>query len=566
MPPLLAPTRSTTGCFTCKIKRKKCDEAKPHCLRCQKSNIQCPGYVYVTNLNKPTRPRKLRTFPAPRTLAGQILLTTYQHILFPNPQQQKSQLRDQTSVRHQLAVSETPGNSLDAPPMMHDNTLSDDVDLSNPWVFLSSFSGSLQQTSNNLDSLLGVDPKPINPEPITTLPDISNDAPMTLGQASLLDALLGLEQPSNSTVQHPPNTGSPFDPNSTSTEDDNLISDDEDSEGVISIISRVPVLDKTAEGNALPYVLQSYATWIRRMAFDPIRMVRIARDFVFGQFAGGEESRWLVTLLADIGSRIANFEITDGTYDPAISILQNTVIRRLGTVRSIPSTNGSELVQALDAALETIMINFFVSPLSDVVALREEAAPIFGQLCPNTSISLPALFVHPLVCLRQYAHVDIFLSVVMDLPTMFLYDTVVGDSQTPGSSQLTFDVSGENGIQWLHGIPDPLVLLFAKFKSMREDGLIPSAEVVKYYEHEINNLQPFQSPSSDPILVIMRCLVHECWKQLFDYLHVKQALCGDSANTPRVRQVFKRFLKLMLRVKPGRFPDEFLILHFALVG
>ncbi|KAL7893038.1 hypothetical protein HDV63DRAFT_368552 [Trichoderma sp. SZMC 28014] len=33
-----------TGCFTCKIRKVKCDEAKPHCLRCTSTRRNCDGY------------------------------------------------------------------------------------------------------------------------------------------------------------------------------------------------------------------------------------------------------------------------------------------------------------------------------------------------------------------------------------------------------------------------------------------------------------------------------------------------------------------------------------------
>ncbi|TVY39574.1 Transcriptional regulatory protein [Lachnellula occidentalis] len=34
-----------SGCITCKVRRVKCDETKPHCVRCQKFGIGCDGYV-----------------------------------------------------------------------------------------------------------------------------------------------------------------------------------------------------------------------------------------------------------------------------------------------------------------------------------------------------------------------------------------------------------------------------------------------------------------------------------------------------------------------------------------
>ncbi|KAH7324231.1 hypothetical protein B0I35DRAFT_387889 [Stachybotrys elegans] len=40
----MAP-RSKKGCISCRIRRVKCDETKPHCLRCQTSRRVCDGYL-----------------------------------------------------------------------------------------------------------------------------------------------------------------------------------------------------------------------------------------------------------------------------------------------------------------------------------------------------------------------------------------------------------------------------------------------------------------------------------------------------------------------------------------
>ncbi|KAK5169127.1 uncharacterized protein LTR77_006436 [Saxophila tyrrhenica] len=39
-----AHARSKTGCGTCRRRKKKCDEAKPTCLNCEKNNVVCDGY------------------------------------------------------------------------------------------------------------------------------------------------------------------------------------------------------------------------------------------------------------------------------------------------------------------------------------------------------------------------------------------------------------------------------------------------------------------------------------------------------------------------------------------
>ncbi|KAI9653277.1 MAG: hypothetical protein M1831_006112 [Alyxoria varia] len=36
--------RTKTGCLTCRRRKKKCDESKPNCLNCQKTNAICEGY------------------------------------------------------------------------------------------------------------------------------------------------------------------------------------------------------------------------------------------------------------------------------------------------------------------------------------------------------------------------------------------------------------------------------------------------------------------------------------------------------------------------------------------
>ncbi|KAJ1303719.1 hypothetical protein OPQ81_008144 [Rhizoctonia solani] len=46
--------RSTAGCYTCKRRKKKCDETQPHCLRCIRSGKECEGPLTLKN-TEPTR-------------------------------------------------------------------------------------------------------------------------------------------------------------------------------------------------------------------------------------------------------------------------------------------------------------------------------------------------------------------------------------------------------------------------------------------------------------------------------------------------------------------------------
>lgn len=47
-----------TGCVTCKIRKVKCDETKPYCLRCTKTGRKCDGYLDPRNLASRRRPKE----------------------------------------------------------------------------------------------------------------------------------------------------------------------------------------------------------------------------------------------------------------------------------------------------------------------------------------------------------------------------------------------------------------------------------------------------------------------------------------------------------------------------
>ncbi|KAH7345530.1 hypothetical protein B0J17DRAFT_640224 [Rhizoctonia solani] len=574
----MARTRSATGCLACKTKHKKCDETKPHCLRCLKSRIACPGYTYVQNLHKPSK--KLRTVPAPRTVAGRSRTTTHQEAPLVNVEGSEAQPQDQSPIGYELVTSDPSYSAMGSSAVPNAGTLSEAINISNNLTSSPSSSESLQHSSVDFNPSHRPIVNITNPGPDPPFSSTSTAAPTTSGQASLMEALLSLGQPPD--PDPPQQCAQPRTRPTTALLLDTSIpvisnrSPDTERQGnstthdtyldvAVSMTRRQPVLDRTAESNALPFVLQSYATWIGRMALEPLHLTHLARDFVLSHFEGGEQSRWIVVLLANIGSRIGSVDPVGATPRHLVSMLQKAVWRRIAAVKSLPSHTEPELVKALDCAIETMLIHVFASPLSEVMTLRQEAAPIFRQLCPEppgAPIDLHSLLQHPLRCLRHYAEIDLTFSVVSGMPTLFQYQVTIPNSQHSNPDPAS---QGEDIIQWLHGIPNRLLLSFAKMKSMHQDGLIPDGEMVTSIEQDLQELPSFSGYSSDRFLAIMRCVVQECWRQAaFVYLYM--AVCGDPCDTPRVRQAFKRYVKLLQGTKPGRLPDEFLILTLLLIS
>ncbi|KAH7345550.1 hypothetical protein B0J17DRAFT_713108 [Rhizoctonia solani] len=576
----MAPTRSTTGCLACKTKRKKCDETKPYCLRCQKSRIECPGYIYIQNSNKPHK--KLRTLLAPRTVTGQYQAAAHQATPSANAEELEAQLQEQLPLGHELVPSDAAYNVTGSSVALNVGAPSETIDISNNLTSSSSSTGTLQHSSINFNPSHQPEVNIAKPETIPSFPSTSTAAPMTSGQASLLEALFSLGQPPHlDSPQHcaqaitrptiellsdmDTSFVSNWPPHDTGRQYDGTSSEGESSWGVADVICTQPVLDRTVKSNALPFVLQSYVTWISRMALEPLRLTRLARDFVFRHFEGGEQSRWIVVLLANTCSRVGSVYLVETTPSHLLSMLQQAVRRRLAAVKSLPGPKEAELVQALDCAIETLLIHIYASHLSEAMTLRHEAAPIFRQLCsepPGAPINLNLLLQHPLHCLRHYAEIDITFSVVTDMPTLFRYDVAIADSQ---HSELYRANQGDGIIQWRIGLPNQLILSFAKMKSMHQDQFTPNGQTVALLERDLRELLPFSGPSSDRFLAVMRSVVQECWRQAaFIYLYM--AVCGDPCDTSRVKRAFKRYSRLLRATKPGRLPDEFLILTLLLVS
>ncbi|KAH7345560.1 hypothetical protein B0J17DRAFT_640301 [Rhizoctonia solani] len=151
------------------------------------------------------------------------------------------------------------------------------------------------------------------------------------------------------------------------------------------------------------------------------------------------------------------------------------------------------------------------------------------------------------------------------MPTLFRYEVAISGSQPSHPHQSVSANQGDGIVQWLHGIPNQLILLFAKMISMRADGSALSEETVTSVEQEICKTLPIDSSSSDRFLAVMRLIVQECWRQVA-LVYLYMAVCGDSSNAPRVQQAFDRFMRLLNGTQPGRLPDEFLTLPLITIS
>ncbi|CAE6451372.1 unnamed protein product [Rhizoctonia solani] len=151
---------------------------------------------------------------------------------------------------------------------------------------------------------------------------------------------------------------------------------------------------------------------------------------------------------------------------------------------------------------------------------------------------------------------------MLDIPMLFRYDCTPQNTEPDCA---VGDARSDAGPQWFHGTPERFIAIFSKINAMREDKWVPTPEIVAVFERGIQDFRPTQDSSPHSFLSVTRLVVQECWRQVA-YVYLYMGLCGDSSDTPRVKRAFRQFMKLLDGTKPGRMPDEFLVMNIILIA
>ncbi|KAJ1310630.1 hypothetical protein OPQ81_009159 [Rhizoctonia solani] len=311
--------------------------------------------------------------------------------------------------------------------------------------------------------------------------------------------------------------------------------DDNDPEGVRIILCRAPRADRNIKENTLPFVLYCYSQWAIATIFEPLKVTHKIRDQVISQFSS-ENTRTKSILIANV-------------------------------MNICGSAKEQNAVRILDNMLEIIAIQLDTHPLSNCVQSLENAACIFRRACPELpgrSINLPNLLLDLSLNLRHFATMDIIKSVATGLPTCFQYEV-------PFSLELCdrvyhWQLQGNYGLQWLYGLPDQYIMLFAWINTLSETpGAGVNTKLITWIESQLPQIKVAIDESGDPSLRIGRMMVLESWRFTVP-IYLYMVLCKANANDVRVIRAQKGFMRLLRTVKPGRNPDAYLIISMAVVG
>ncbi|KAJ1310629.1 hypothetical protein OPQ81_009158 [Rhizoctonia solani] len=500
--------------MSCKIRRKKCDETKPQCLRCQASGKAC-AYEYVEYPESEAY-RVKRTKPAPRhTSKG----------LSRPPRNVSASPSDAN-----LASSFTPpiiGSSTALPLSIIPELPSNGVYPSTSLVVSRSITGPPSEPfmpTTTLQLLSDINPGPVSSS--GSSPDLAL-VPVVTAHAT-----------SGSTSQ------------------------------ASSLLCVALTIDKNVKENTLPFVLHCYSLWVLVRVFEPLKIAHVMRDQVITQFSS-EKSRIRTILIANVMDMFARNMTIDGPRKTILNRLalevQKSSAAFLNIPPSTPLLDRQNALRTLDSMLEIFSLQIPTQSTHTCIQSLDYAAPVFRRACPDPPtqpVNLANILLGSDLNLQHFATIDIIRSVTTGLPTYVQYEV-------PSSLELCeymFRLKGSLGLRWLHGIPDQFILLFAWIISLSgipEAGR--STELITWIETNLPLIKVATHESGDPALRICRMVVQECWRCAVR-IYLYMVLCKANSYDSRVVRAQKGFMRLVRSVKPGRNPDVYLLTPMVIAG
>ncbi|CAE6402657.1 unnamed protein product [Rhizoctonia solani] len=601
--------RSTTGCCTCKRRKKKCDERQPTCFRCEKAGFECEGYAPlespdsrgVMRRSKPTpasRPRHVAPVErCPRdsslTRLSNASLSLEEHSTSgsltnvtqdacdsdqpksstslasntPQPDPHSESLSGQDSSGRAALGSQAPNTcwNPDASLMAPFPTIQDS---SGPQLSASSTprrncaSGSNQARSES-PSGLGYYSVGSNATNVFTVA-FSNTDP--------LETPFGPSQ-TGLVLNFGPFSAPDWFP-SVPHQQAYVVKVDEDSEseydgyeGAEQTMCIAPTMDPNTRDNTLPFVLQCYARWVNLAVFDPRNVVDLLKNSIIEQFMRSQGERTRIILLANVIGILGKTINLNSKTLSLVSFLRTEAHEKLAKFVSPRSEDNHEVgmrdaLLVLDFMTEVILIQRYCSPITTALGLMEAAGPVFRRACPEPPgepVNLPRVLASG-INLRHFATNDVIVSITTGRPMIIRYDVTYPPDILP---QIT---DRHYGLRWLHGISDQCIILLARINILSEDsGFLVNQDIVAEIENDIQNAWCPSESSDEPLLTIMKYLVRECWV-ITMHVYLYMVLCRRSANDPEVVKLVNSFIRLLESVRPSRMPDSFLCIPMIIVG
>ncbi|CAE7155107.1 unnamed protein product [Rhizoctonia solani] len=566
------PPRSTAGCYTCKRRKKKCDETQPQCLRCVRSGKECEGYA---PLESPDSRGIMR-----RAKAGPVRAAVPQPRSSDTPDSAEDKLNTNSPPNASLSDQKSTFGPL-TPPLESGPSQWSSTEkfvalphAETAWNPNTGFPMPLPLTEGQYTGYPTPPFASLSPGAVLFYPPSPNYHLIDTRYKEDLEDVKPF-QTSYQQIEEQGVSGHyqligpsfPYEPISETEEEEDR-DDDDDNIRVKQEMCLVPALDPNTADNTLPFVLESYARWINLVVFEPTKAVHPLKESIISQFMRSPSKRTTIILLANtIGSLGKSIQLSP-KMKSLVTVLRTEAYQTInrfisGQPGHDRETDRQHALDALDLMMEVVLIQRYSYSMLTIARLMEAAAPVFRRACPEPMdeyVNLPGAVLSPSINIRHFATTDVIMSITTGRPLMFRYDT----AYPPDILKLMQD--GRYGMQWLHGIADQYIVLLARINVLFEEyGNNVSQQHVTEIEDQIREVATFTERSSDPVTTIWKFTVRECWKlTMFVYLYM--VLCRTSTADPRVLNSVKSYVRLIEAVKPGRNPDSYLYIPMIIVG
>ncbi|KAL5631926.1 hypothetical protein ACGC1H_000076 [Rhizoctonia solani] len=529
--------RSRSGCLTCRRKRKKCDERKPFCSLCKRTDSRC---IWSGQPEQDTNSRIIASTSDDMN-SGDVFLS------FPPYVGESGAVGYSFEPSVNQSAAQQSSNSL-SESLAWGGTGSD---------FWKQRAASSRDHLTTYDTTLNP-LKPVLPswsvinQPTSAHP--ANDGTSDASSRTLIhNRALGTQM-----WEYSQDFGPRILWSSSTTED----SDEYDPEGAMPLIRDSLAALRISEEPIFQEILTFYSLFLTRYVSD----YALVSDFLLSRlrrrFATADSMKYGM-----IGTALlfrANYE-----GSPSTNSLRNRSKEQyqLG-IRALRLELESDYLSPwvkIAGLVELMNYEYCAGYLSAYYRHLDQVATLVRTVMGNDAIDFANLSGEQTFDVRLVAWYDIFSSMAVARPTLLDYDPGVRDvSRLPRRDEI---LDLDRGIEWIIGYPDSLMVFVARISNLRhaqlssEERATCGAEI----EQMVRRVQFSPVKARSSTLRVARLAMQEaCRHAVILYLH--HAIFRSHSSNPIVRDSVKTIVKIASTLKPGFNPDCFIPVPYFIAG
>ncbi|CAE6436560.1 unnamed protein product [Rhizoctonia solani] len=517
--------RSRKGCLTCRKKRKKCDEQRPICSRCEKTYSHC---VWPQH---PQRP-----------------------ILVPGP------LNDYPGIDEAIALAFPSGLETGNAGT---SGLGPNGVLVQPTSVLSTGIIPAAVELGDLNCAECLDYTLISPSttghtgPSQVPPTLSHDTypsfhGATVSRLTTNMALRKWEyaQDYGPRVVWPPEDGE-NDP-------------DFDSEGAMPVVRKsIDVLTRTVAIEPMfQDIFHFYSTYLSRIYYDYAIVSEDTMAWILKRFRLSTAAKYAMLATATLFR--SNYEMS-----PSTSSLRSCAkeLHSLALKQLESELNNSEVSpQAKLVGLEEMTrYEYFANTSSSYYPHLTQSASAVREILKSDTIDLLSLCGEHTHDIRCFAWCDITNSMATSRPTLLNYESNLERAQCLGFEDA--HANPDRGVEWIYGCPDVIAVLMARTIALKHLNIPKEEKLLRgtRLEQLIFNWHFRPTRAKGSVMRVARVGVQEMWRHAA-IIHLHQAVFRSDPTHSVVRNSVKNIIKIASTLRPGVNPDCFLSIPYFIAG